>query len=294
VEQVVKILHVETNLGLRRGGVEGLGSALLRLGLAERVGAQCVETLRAPEFREERDPVFGTRNLPEIAQLASAQADRIGQMLDADAFPLVLGGDDSVLIGCLLALRRRGSAGLMFIDGHTDFWDLPKSLAGEFSESDLWVATGHGPDIVADLDGMRPLVDPRACVVYGHRDRTEQIQEGSEDVYRHPMLVRSLSELRAAGTKDAGHNAAAFLAGAGVDRVWLHIDADCLDDSLMPAVDWRTAGGMSPRELVDVVRLLLESELVAGMDVTIYNPSLDTDDLGAGRVLLNVIAEALG
>jgi len=131
-------------------------------------------------------------------------------------------------------------------------------------------------------------------VVYGHRDRTEQIQEGSEDVYRQPMLVRSLAELRAAGIKDAGHHAAAFLAGAGVDRVWLHIDADCLDDSLMPAVDWRTAGGMSPRELVDMVRLLLESELVAGMDVTIYNPSLDTGDLGAGRVLLDVIAAALG
>jgi len=41
------------------------------------------------------------------------------------------------------------------------------------------------------------------------------------------------------------------------------------------------------------VRLLLESGLVAGMDATIYNPSLDTSDLGAGRMLLYVIAEAL-
>jgi arginase len=132
----------------------------------------------------------------------------------------------------------------------TDFWDLPKSLAGEFSESDLWVATGHGPDVVADLP--RPFVDPRACVVYGHRDRAEQIQDGSEDVYLQPMLVRSLAELRAAGMKDAGHHAAAFLAGAGIDRVWLHVDADCLDDALMPAVDWRAAGGMRPSELVDI------------------------------------------
>jgi arginase len=293
VSEAVKILHVETNLGLRRGGVERLGSALLELGLADRLAAHGVESLRAPEFRQDRDPVSGTRNLPEIAQLASSQADKIGKILDENAFPLVLGGDDSVLIGCLLALRRRGSAGLMFMDGHTDFWDLPKSLAGEFSESDLWVATGHGPDVVADLEGMRPLVDPRACVVYGHRDRAEQIQQGSEDVYLQPMLVRSLAELRAAGMKDAGHHAAAFLAGAGVDRVWLHVDADCLDDALMPAVDWRTSGGMRPSELVDISRRLLESGLVAGMDVTIYNPSLDTSDLDAGRVLLEVIGEIL-
>jgi arginase len=293
VERIVRILHVETNLGLRPGGVERLGSALLCLGLADRVGATDVQTLRAPPFQQERDPAFGTRNLQAIAQLAGEQAGLVGEILGGDAFPLVLGGDDSVLMGCLLAMRRRGPAGLMFIDGHTDFWDPPKSLAGEFSESDLWVATGHGPDIVANLDGMRPLVDPRACVIYGHRDRSEQIDQGSEDVYRLPMLVRSLAELRAAGIEAAGHHACAFFAGTEVERVWLHIDADCLDDALMPAVDWRTEGGMNPSELVDLVRLILDSRLVAGIDVTIYNPSLDTSDLAAGRVLLNVIEEML-
>jgi hypothetical protein len=33
-----QILHVETNLGLRPGGVERLGAVLLELGLAERLG----------------------------------------------------------------------------------------------------------------------------------------------------------------------------------------------------------------------------------------------------------------
>jgi arginase len=140
---------------------------------------------------------------------------------------------------------------------------------------------------------MGPLVDPRACVIYGHRDRSEQIDNGSEDVYRLPMLVRSLAELRAVGIEDAGHHACAFFAGAELERVWLHIDADCIDDALMSAVDWRTEGGMNPSELVDLVRLVLDSGLVAGIDVTIYNPSLDTGDLAAGRVLLNVIEEIL-
>jgi arginase len=214
-------------------------------------------------------------------------------MLDDGVFPLVLGGDDSVLPGCLLSLRRRGSAGLILIDGHTDFWDLPNALSGEFSESDLWVATGHGPDIVANLEGLGPLVEPRACVVYGHRDRHEQIADGSEDVYREPMLVRNLAELRGAGIEDAAHHAVAFLSGAGVDRVWLHLDADCLDDALMPAVDWRTEGGMSPSELISLGRLLVASGVLAGMDVTIYNPGLDTDDLAAGQVLVSVIEEIL-
>jgi arginase family enzyme len=50
---------------------------------------------------------------------------------------------------------------------------------------------------------------------------------------------------------------------------------------------------MSPSELVRLTRIVLDSGLVAGVDVTIYNPSLDTADLAAGRVLLNVIEETL-
>jgi arginase len=287
-----RILHVETNLGLRPGGVERLGAALLELGLAERIGARVADGLRAPAFVDRRDPLLGARNVPAIAALATEQADRVGEILDEGGFPVVLGGDDSVLLGCLLALRRRGSAGLVMLDGHTDFWDLPDGT-GELSDSDLWIATGHGPDVIADLEGRRPLVSPEACVVYGHRDRALQLRDGSRDVYREPMLVRNLGELRAAGVEDAANHAAAFLAAAGVDRVWLHLDADCLDDELMPAVDWRLDGGLTPTEVVSLARPLVQNGLVTGMDVTIYNPSLDSEDSAAGHVLLGVVESIL-
>jgi len=130
-------------------------------------------------------------------------------------------------------------------------------------------------------------------VVYGHRDRTQQLEGGSQDVYREPMLVRNLNEIRAAGVDDAANHAAAFLSATGVDRVWLHLDADCLDDELMPAVDWRLEGGLTPAEVVSLARPLVHNGLVAGMDVTIYNPSLDSEDLAAGRVLLGVVESIL-
>jgi arginase len=287
-----RILHVETNLGLRPGGVERLGAVLLQLGLAERIGARVADGLRAPAFVDRRDPLLGARNVPAVAALAIEQADRVGEILDEGEFPVVLGGDDSVLLGCLLALRRRGSAGLVLLDGHTDFWDLPDGT-GELSDSDLWIATGHGPDVIADLEGRRPLVSPEACVVYGHRDRALQLRDGSRDVYREPMLVRNLDELRAAGIEDAANHAAAFLAATGADRVWLHLDADCLDDALMPAVGWRLPGGLTPDEAVALAHPLVSNGLIAGIDITIYNPALDTKELAAGRMLLDVIAAIL-
>src|ERR1700730_5846504 len=204
-----RILHVETNLGLRPGGVERLGAVLLALGLAERIDAPIAPAVRAPAFDEERDPELGARNVRAAAALAIEQADHVSQILNAGEFPVVLGGDDSVLLGCLLALRRLGSTALVLLDGHTDFWDLPDGT-GELSDSDLWIATGHGPDVISDLEGRRPLVRPEACVVYGHRDRAIQLEGASQDVYREPMLVRNLNELRAAGVHDAANHAAAF------------------------------------------------------------------------------------
>jgi arginase len=282
-----RILHVETNLGLRPGGVERLGAVLLELGLAERIDASVAPAVRAPAFDEERDPELGARNVRAVATLAIEQADHVCQILNAGEFPVVLGGDDSVLLGCLL-----GSAGLVLLDGHTDFWDLPDGT-GELSDSDLWIATGHGPDVISDLEGRRPLVPARACVVYGHRDRALQLRDGSRDVYCEPMLVRNLAELRTVGVDDAANHAVAFLAAESVDRVWLHLDADCLDDELMPAVDWRLDGGLTPSEVVGLARPLMNSGLIAGMDVTIYNPGLDTDDHAAGRVLLDVVEAIL-
>jgi len=99
--------------------------------------------------------------VPAVAALAIKQADGVGEILDKGVLPVVLGGDDTVLLGCLLAVRRRGSAGLVLLDGHTDYWDLPDGN-GELSGSDLWIATGHGPDVIADLEVRRPLVRPEA------------------------------------------------------------------------------------------------------------------------------------
>jgi arginase len=79
-----------------------------------------------------------------------------------------------------------------------------------------------------------------------------------------------------------------------MNNVRLHLDADCLDDSIMPAVDWSVDGGLSSEEVIGLARPAVESGLVSGMDVTIYNPSLDGEDRAAGRLLLDVVQSILG
>jgi arginase len=78
-----------------------------------------------------------------------------------------------------------------------------------------------------------------------------------------------------------------------LDGVFVHVDADCLDDAIMPAVDFRLPGGLSWAELETALRIVLASGRAVGLEITIYNPRLDEDG-AAGRGLVDLLAAVLG
>jgi arginase len=108
-------------LGLFPKGVETLPDALLAAGLGERLEAGRAGRLEPPPYDDRRDPKTMLLNPRGIAGYSVALADAVGRTIDAGEFPVVLGGDCSIVLGCLLALRRRGRYGLLFLDGHADF-----------------------------------------------------------------------------------------------------------------------------------------------------------------------------
>jgi arginase len=57
-------------------------------------------------------------------------------------------------------------------------------------------------------------------------------------------------------------------------------------------VDYRLPGGLSPAELVTVLRTARDSGRLAGMSVGIYNPALDPDG-NAGAMLVDNVAAGL-
>ncbi len=131
-------------------------------------------TVMPPPASGVRDPASGVLNGPEIAAYAITLANAVGTVLDAGDVPLVLGGDCSVLLGGALALRRRAAAGLLFLDGHADFYQPSAEPSGEAASMDLALATGHGPPAVGDLEGRSPLVRAEDAVIVGFRDAEEQ------------------------------------------------------------------------------------------------------------------------
>jgi arginase len=290
-ERSFAIVEAPSVLGLFPKGVEMLPDALLAAGLAERLGARRSGRVEPPAYDYERDPDTLMLNPRGIADYAVALADAVGQVVDRGEFPVVLGGDCSILLGNLLALRRRGRYGLLFLDGHADFYQPEAEPNGEAASMELALATGRGPAVVTDIEGRCPLVRDRDVVVFGRRDAADAEAHGSQRIEDAAIAMTELAAARAVGVETAATRAVGSLAKAGLDGIWIHLDADVLDDAIMPAVDYRMPDGLSWDELTAVLRAGMNAGAV-GINVTIFNPKLDGDG-SIARAFTEALARGL-
>src|SRR5215218_4129928 len=286
--RAIAVLDAPSVLGLRPpapGKVPGcwrLPGALRRHGLVERLGAADAGRVEPPPYRPEIDPATGVRNGDTMPGYSVALADRLQRLLDTGAFPLVLGGDCSVLLGGMLALRRRGRYGLVSVDGGLDFRHPGNAHlvgpVGSVAGEDLAVVTGRGAPQLTDLEGRRPLVAEADVVAMGHRN----LDPVTDEILATAMTLFDVAELRRLGP--------AVAAGRGVAGFWVHVDTDVLDPELMPAVDSPEPGGLTHQELAALLRTLTASELAMGAQLTIFDPDLDPDGRLAAELTDTVVA----
>ena len=125
----IVLLSAPTNLGLRPPEVssvpgcskapEALREAGLYRFFIEMGGIDGGATI--PGQYSDKISAGRIRNEDEILKYSKKIQERITGILESGNTPLVIGGDCSLLLGIGLALKRRGSYGLVHIDGHTDF-----------------------------------------------------------------------------------------------------------------------------------------------------------------------------
>jgi arginase len=285
------IIDAPSILGLRPSGVEYLPEALKAAGLLEVLDAHYLGRIQPLiPYSSERDGSTHLLNGNAIRAFSLELAESITEILsNRNRFIIVLGGDCSIIIGTLLALRRLGRYGLFFIDGHADFYQPEASVTGEVADMDLAIVSGRGPNILTNINGLKPLVKDEDIVVFGYRDAEQAANYGSQDVISTNMQVYDLSHVKELGIKNASSLAIKKLLENEVEGFWIHLDADVLDDSIMPAVDYRLEGGLSFSELSDLLRTINSSGRAVGMSITIFNPSLDLDRSIASKFVSSIV-----
>ncbi|HEX2111638.1 MAG TPA: agmatinase [Gaiellaceae bacterium] len=225
-------------------------------------------------------------SIADLGDLPVAPGDTVGTyarveealapVVDADAFPLAMGGDHSITLAELRVLARaRGPLALVHLDAHADTWD-------EYFGQRYF----HGTTFKRAVE--EGLVDAGASVQAGMRGTVY----GPDDLDESRGLgfdVVPAEELRALGPE--GY-AARVRKRVGERPVFLTFDVDFLDPAFAPGTGTPEIAGFTTYEAVSFLRALRGLRL-AGADVVEVAPSYDGPGQPTALAAANVMWELL-
>jgi agmatinase len=230
-------------------------------------------------FHELRIVDFGDAAVIPADPAASraAIARIVGEVADAGAIPVTLGGDHSITEPEIEALaERHGPLGLVHFDTHTD---TGTEVFG--------VERSHGTPMYRLVEAGR--VDPRRYVQIGLRGywptETEfawQAERGITSYFMHD--VRELG---------IGTVVERALEVVGAGPTFLTVDVDVLDPAFAPGTGTPEPGGMNSADLLWAARTVAAGTDLVGADVVEVLPtaigSADVTALVAERVVREML-----
>jgi len=275
----IQVIGVPTFAGALYSGTELTPTALRQAGLVEGLttAGHCVHDagdVALPPYLPKHN-VGPVRNWPAPRLVWEAVYERV--RFD-DAFPLILGGDCSLIVGTASRLQTQygDRAHLLVLDGHLDTIRPQADLCVGAAGMGLWFLTCD-----AHMWWGRESFAPERITVFGCQ------QEPPET---HGIAVTTLDQLRTYGLEATAH---AYLQSLPSDaRVLLHFDVDALHRDVMPVAYAPSEVGLTRTECLTLLRILLTDERVIGLEVTEFSALHDREGIHA-RALVELLAEAL-
>jgi arginase len=280
----IRVIEIPFNSSGLSSGVALGPAAILDAGLLDLIsGVVAVDLVEVPVVGME--PVPGPSGLLSEQALVACldrAATEIADAIAAERFPLVVAGDCPVLLAGLEAIHRaRGRPGLVFVDGHEDAWSPSSSPTGEASDCEMGLALGDTP-LPDGLAFRHPAVAAGDTAFLGPRDRKEILDAGWRSVVDRVPFVDGATLASGPVGRIAFEHAERLR--ATTDGWWLHVDLDVLSTDALWAVDYPQPGGLSWAQLDELAAAAIRAGGCIGASIVIYNPDLDSDGSGAGRI----------
>ena len=228
-------------------------------------------------------------NEPALIAMTQDLSIRVAGAVASDAFPCIIGGDCSSLLGIMAGARESaGGVGLVLLDGHEDTMPLDVSEDGEAANTEIGLLLGlTGRTMRGPLAALVPMLAPGSLAVLGPRD----------DAWRRRFNVASVAGLGAyardatavaAQPAQVAREAAEFVTSSN-PRWWLHVDLDVLDPGHFPAQGVPDVpdepGGLSPDQLSAAMASAARHPGLIGISLVIYDPVQDADGACARTII---------
>ena len=196
---------------------------------------------------------------PDIATGWKAVADRLAAV-PAGEFLTMLGGDHCTAIASVAAqARRHPNAWVLWVDAHPDLCD--------FSRGGRWTC-GCALRRALEVSG----VPASHVVIAGGRDYDA---EELDFIAANKMLLVSASDI----ARDLVGSAGLIANRLAGKEVHVSFDIDVLDPAFAPGTEIPSAGGLSTRQALELLKVGLEQSQPVGLDVVEVSPPIDHGDI---------------
>jgi len=197
-----------------------------------------------------------------------------------DPSVIVIGGDCGVSVGAIgAAVEREPSLAVVWFDAHPDLHTPETSISGAFGGMALSAVLGEGADGLT----LSSAIPPERIVLAGARD-----YETDEETRVAELGIRAID------VADLEPDTlAAAVTATGAAGVYLHIDLDVLDPSILTGVTGAVPFGLTLTQLLAAIGAVRGVVPLAGATIAGFaphSPDAAADDLGTILRIVGALA----
>jgi arginase len=253
-------------------GTAARPKALLHAGLADWLHEQGHDIAGPFHVRliPEEEAAYGAGN--QIGFANAHLARLVSDAVTAHAFPLLLESNCYAAIGALAGLQQSAGLpsprlGMIWIDAHGDCNTPDTTLSG----MPVAIATGLCLYRLRRQAGLDPPIDPGDVVMVGVR-ANDPLEQQLIDRYGIEMVPvddvkRECRQLRAAMNR----------LSSTADLIYIHFDADALDQAEVASMRLTEPNGPMRTELTAALEIIMAYPKVAALGIADVNPEGDVD-----------------
>ncbi|MBQ9494341.1 MAG: arginase [Treponema sp.] len=251
--------------GLRQK-LESLGHTLVKYNSPIHINPQEYEAMGNPK----------AKYLTPIVHACTHLAEEVASSYAANEFPLVLGGDHSIVLGSLagvasVAKKQSKTLGVLYVDAHGDFNTSETSPSGNIHGECLAASCGFGLPELTNLYFSGQKIDPRNVCFVG----TRALDAGEKKLMHEAgVTVFTMSDIERQGFPAIIKQVTTFFK-THVDIMHVSFDMDVLDPMFAPGTGIPLPAGMTNREALLLMEEMSRLGMVVSADIVEVNPILD-------------------
>jgi len=298
--KTIKLIEVKSEIGAgTRGagmGVDAIKIAALDFGSSFFRRHESVEVLNENKLLLEPVSNDFAKRIKGVYSFSERLAKQVSEFTKEEGtFPIVLAGDHTSAIGVASGIKMafpEKKLGIIWIDAHADIHSPYTTPSGNMHGMPIAAIVGEDnkehqinkPDDetveywekLKNLGGISPKVHYEDMVMVSVRDFERQEEYLLK---KHNVKNISVAEIRNRGVERV---AALMLSSLDTcDLIFISFDVDSMDPEISKGTGTPVPGGLTEKEVGNLIYYLLRSKKVCCLEVVEINPTLDKENLMA-------------